>query len=452
MYKHDINRIKINALSEAYVGKTPDLLEAEKAIHNIRNNPNLTMTNCASNTKDVLAFDRAMERQFGMDIFALVIEPTTAIDAYTLPLCVKIDMINEDFSKFVTGNTRTGYRFTKNNKLAIIVHISYGFLKSKDFSDTGIMAAILHEIGHNFGDCISDRLRVYNKGLAIAYKKLIINNLIYNAVITLASFGLYAPFAIAKTVKVNNTLKKLDSKAVHKQAKSIKKRKITDRVRNFLVGKSAHRKDLKNLKRDANNRVDPYTSTYIDNWKSQFTDNDKEKIKNSEDRLSEVIADKFPAIYGYGIDAAENFAIFATISKSREYKNANRIYPGLKAFNDKYEEALFDISEYDCHPNDIQRINTLIKTLKYEYSKKEIDPKLKDELLYQINTLENTINDLADNSNKIHSIDKAHALYLSYVKDNAPDAINAEIEAEVDEMLDKKLIEHEKRYNKKFRK
>ena len=24
MYKHDINRIKINALSEAYVGKTPD--------------------------------------------------------------------------------------------------------------------------------------------------------------------------------------------------------------------------------------------------------------------------------------------------------------------------------------------------------------------------------------------------------------------------------------------
>ena len=56
---------------------------------------------------------------------------------------------------------------------------------------------------------------------------------------------------------------------------------------------------------------------------------------------------------------------------------------------------------------------------------------------------------MSDASKKIYSIDKAQALYLNYLKNNVPDAIAADIESNIDDMLDKALEKQENRRKRK---
>lgn len=450
IYDHTIahlDKSQFNSINEAYIGKTPILEEIQKKVHELRNS-GLTMTNCSSTNKIVLNINRLFEKQFGMEIFALKILPTESIDAYNLPICCRIDMGNEDFSEYVEGNIRTGYSFKKDNKLAIVVCISLGLLNDKRFSDEAVMACLLHEVGHNFADCIDGSLRVYNKDLMREWKASLIQDMLLNVIASLAIWTI--PFTVTNIIKDinyknNNTNKYL----YNREKKNHKKNPGSGRVLAFLYGKNGKRKDKKELRDIITTRTNRNYIDQIQQYKDNISDETKASIQKSPSRKSEVIADKFASIYGYGIGFSELMMTFDNISGSREYKMARKIRPGHKDINDEFEKVMFDINNFDEHPAGIQRMNSVLKTLKSEYEKEDIDPRIKEELIYQINQIQENLDNMCDASKKVYKIDKAQALYFDYLKQTAPDAISADIEEELDQELDKALEKQEKHYKSK---
>lgn len=452
IYDHKITHLdkeNSNLLNEAYIGKTPLLLEVEKKIGEYRSKKDLSIYNCSSTSKEILDINRLIEKQFGMDIFALKILPTEVIDGYNLPVACRFDMEKENMRDYVVGNSKSGYRFRKNNGLCCIVCLSYGLMSDKRYTDGQILACILHEIGHNFGDCLYDELRVYNKALLKEFKSSLIQDIFMRVIIALCVYPL-APLELFKIVgdinaKNNNTNKYL----YNREKRNKKLRPGSGRVNAFFAGLKGKLTDKADLKSIIKTRTSQDYIDAINNSKNSISDEQKEEIKNSPTRKGEVIADKFASIYGYGVEFAGLLTNFDNISGSREYKAARKAKPKAKKLNDEFEKALFDMNDFDCHPAGIQRMNTLLKTLKVECEKEDIDPKVKEELLYQINQIQNNIDDMADASKKIYSIDKAQALYLNYLKNNVPDAIAADIEANIDDMLDKALEKQENRRKRK---
>lgn len=436
IYDHNMIHLdNLKYINEAYVGKTPILEQVEQKIHEYRKK-NITINNCSSTSKEILDINRLMEKQFGIDTFALKIVPTEEIDAYNYPLACRFDVAEKNLKDFIVGNPKFGYKFKKGNNLCIIVAMSYGLFMDKRFSDGQIVACMLHEVGHNFGDCLDNDLILHNRAIMIEYKQSIITDIVMRAILGILAI----PFLPYELLKIKGDIdlynQNTNSKLQKKEKRNNKKKPGSGKIAAFFGGIKGSISDAINLKYIVACRTNANYINSILQYKKNITDEDKKIIKAAPDRKGEVIADKFTSIYGYGIEFSELLMNFDNISGSREYKAARRMKPKYKDLNDEFEKAMFDINDTDCHPNSVQRLNTLVKTLKVEVEKEDIDPKVKTEILDQINSINKNLDDLTDASNKIYSIDKARAIYLNYVKDNEPDAIDSEIEDRVDKMLD----------------
>ena len=146
-------------IHEAYVGKTPTLLEAEKQINKIR--VNCKKFTDINKSPEVQALNRLIEKQFGMDVFATLVEQNNIPEAHTIPIDTRFDVgLKHDISDFVIGDKKTGYKFKPDNGLGIIFIVSLGILKSPDFTDGEILAIMLHEIGHNFSGAIYNDIKI----------------------------------------------------------------------------------------------------------------------------------------------------------------------------------------------------------------------------------------------------------------------------------------------------
>lgn len=431
-----------NIVNEAYVGKSRTLFELEKAIGKLRAIVTPTTPN---NCKEVLAINRLMEKQFGMYLFALYIEPSRQFDAYTLSIGGYYDYsINEPW-KYVTGNKETGYRFTKDNKFTIITHITYGILIDKKFTDAEILALLLHEIGHNFADCLYDTLYLYNIKLIKQYRKALIDAIKFTVLLAPFTLGLILPLTLKYTKDYYDFIN--DSKKKTRDAKKNRKRPL--RVKKFFDSIIARNNDRKDTKDSVNFRRDPASVDGIKNYYDSYSDKYKNNVRKSEDRQHEVFADKFAGVYGYGLELSSCLAKSDKISDSFYYREARRKAKGnpyYQRLNDDISEALLKINDLDCHPTLIQRINSNIDLLKKEYEKSTVDPAVKKELLMQLEDLQKLVDDLTNAQDKIYHIDKAQALYNQMVNDQLPSAVDKEIEDKIDEVLDKALEKGEKRY------
>ena len=99
----------VSSFNEAYIGKTPTLLEAEKQIGIIRESID-DFKDC-NKLPCVLAFNRLMEKQFGMEVFALNIDQSNTVNAWTMPLGIRFDIaLKMNASKLVTGSTKDGFK------------------------------------------------------------------------------------------------------------------------------------------------------------------------------------------------------------------------------------------------------------------------------------------------------------------------------------------------------
>ena len=437
----DFANITESVLNEAYVGKTEILEKIVDKIHELRSK--ISRFNYSSTDKVVLEINRLFEEQFGMDTFALKIDGDPYLNAYTMDIGRRFDMIDKNMRDFVTGNSQTGYRFIPGNGLLIIMHITVDFLTDQRFSDRQILAVLLHELGHNFADCIYDKLRLDNKQMMQAYKKYLTAMTVFYAILSCSIVG--AAIGLPGLIQIASLKKTYNNEFQKKKEDRYQKHHRSTRVSKFLHGVGATLSNTNYLINTVLSRI-LFDKDYMDYQKAMYTNRDKEQIKNSIERRNEVIADKFPAIYGYGVDMVELQATFRDIVNNKEYKATEKLGKMGHIANDIYEEAMFDINDFDCHPNAVQRMHVALNTLKAEVKKDDIDPKVKKEIQLQIEEIEQVMDSFLNLSNKVQSIEKAQALYFQWVNNNAPDAINKEIEVDIERQLDAALEDHEKKH------
>lgn len=428
-------------VNEAYVGKSKTLLEIEKAIGELRK---MIKPNTPDNCKEVLSINRLVEKQFGMHIFALHIDPTSWFSGYTYVLGKYYDFAMGQPWKYVTGDKQNGYRFTDNNKFTIVTYLSYGMLADPQYTDAEIVAIMLHEIGHNFGDCIYDKLYSYNIKLVENYRKALYQLIIFTVIL--------APFTAGATLLLTAKYVKMYNDFTHggaNKTKTEKKdRKRSQRITKFFQSLTAKKNDKRLENQIKSNRRNPNYPKIIDNAYKQYSDKYKKQIRKSEDRQSEVFADKFAGVYGYSVELSTALSKAERIYTSKSYQIADKAAKGdpyYQQLNDDISEALMKFGDLDVHPELTQRINSNIELLKKEYEKSTIDPAVKKELLQQIKDMEKLINDLTDAQNKIINIDKAQALYNKKINDQLPSAVDEEIENAIDAALDKALEDGEKK-------
>ena len=430
-----------NIVNEAYVGKSPTLLELEKAIGELRK---IVTPNTYNNVPEILKINRLVEKQFGMKLFGLFMDSSVFPNAYTYNIGGFYDYaINQPWN-YVTGDLANGYRFTKDNKFTVVSYITYGLLSNKEITDGEITAILLHEIGHNFGDCIYDDLYYYNAALVDQYKQGLLLSIIFGVILSICTLGLAAPMTIALIKRYKDFTNGQKS-----QTKKVKKaRKSSQRVKRFFQSFFTKRNDNATTRDQVRFRRNTGAPNYINDLYSRYTDSYKDEVRKTPSRKAEVFADKFAGVYGYGPELSTALAKMDLASNNPFWKAARQKAKGNKYYedlNDSISEALFKFGSLDCHPELIQRVNSEITLLKKEYEKAEIDPAIKKEILSQIKEMEDLIKTLTDEQEKMYKVDKAQALYNKKINEDLPDAVDEEIEDAIDKALDKALEKNEKK-------
>lgn len=410
-------------LSEAYIGKTPILLEIEDAIGEVRKNLNFYSN--LNSSKEVLKVNRLFEKQFGMEICALKIYQSSTPNAYTQVIATRFDIAERVImSNMVVGDKVNGYRFRDGNDFCLICNIAYGLLADKQYSNAEIVAILLHEIGHNFADCIYSTIEVANRDMMNNYRSMIIIIAIIQA---LTIVGI--PNAIA-TIKQYFELNNRNMNKKEKKSQSKKPSKLAGLV-GGVKGKISDFSDFLN---SVLTRLFGIGSIKLSKREAELQ-GVKDKVRTSVGRQNEVFADKFAGVYGYGPEQASALLkLESTPSKASNF--INKISEEL---NDRFNDVVRDINDFDVHPQLMQRINSEISLLKNELKKEDIDPKVKKAIESQLNELNKIVKKATEQSKDFSKNENAQALYNAYINNNCPTPLANNLEEAIEKALDDAL-------------
>lgn len=414
-------------LNEAFVGKTPILEEIEKKLGELR--PKLKYHGANNTMKEVLELNRLFEKQFGMDLFALDIYPSDYPNGYTYPIAINFDVAEEVIlHNMIVADRNNGYRFKPHNNFCVIVAIATKLIMDQNYTDEEIVACFLHEIGHNFADCIYDKIEFDNNSMMIAYKKSVILTSIL-----LACTIIGIPLAI----KNLNSLKKFNNARKYRIEKNKRSK----------IGKGKFGAFIKAVKASVNDKLDMVSQILYrlsgsyklaKGMRYASIDGAEDYYKKSIDRQNEVFADKFAAVYGYGPAHAslllkmDKYKTSAEIAVSKLGKFGEKI-------NEEYDNLWREINKFDVHPQNIQRVLEKIKLLENELKKEDIEPKVKEVIEKQLQQLRDILDDATTVTKEMSKSEKAQTLYNQYIRNECPDAIEDDLEEAIEKALDDAL-------------
>lgn len=422
----------IQAINEAFVGKSDTLLEIEKAIRDLRNSRSLSYYKDINVSKEVLAINRLFEKQFGMKLFALKIYKTDVPNGYTNVFALNFDVAsNYDVTQWVEATAKGGYRFKDGNPFCVNVNMASCLFTDKQYTDAEIVAIMLHEIGHNFADCLYDKIRFQNIDLAYKYKDYYKQEALY-ALFYGHFIEAYKAYKEYKKFNSVNYTGKVETKEQKRWAKPISA---------IFQGLAAKVDDFKNyigelltrslLGREYANAINRATSS-----KKAIAAN-----TDSIDKQNEVFADKFAGVYGYGPEQA------SSLYKMTMWRTKADLKLDGNPANEAINRAFLKIHKIDCHPQLVQRAREELKLLEREIAKDDVDPRLKKVMEDQIDQLYKIIEDMCDQYSKLTKDAKMKAAYNDLINNEDPDAISKVLEDAIEASLDK-LIDEDKAKNK----
>ena len=419
-----LNNKKIySILNEAYIGKTQILQQIEEQIGAIRIKTKYNSD--FDRLPEVQKLNRLVEEQFGMDIFALHMVHKNEINAYTHVIARNFDVYRlKNFSSYVIGDRKTGYRFKKDNGFCIMVTFYYGLFMNPDLSDAEILAIMLHEIGHNFADFIDNQIKFANQSIMDDYLAVKIMNILTNVIksdVLLDNIGnvLYGDMTNAYNTKEVNKEKNQAPSTMAGNAKG-----IGLKVSGFF--------DVCAGILSKYNIITLGIAKFHIFLRKPYEDTMKKSALISVKRKNEIIADKFCAIYGYGpelgsgLQKTDNY-----ITKEDEIISK---LPFGKKFIEAWDMLYLNINEFDCHPHNIQRINACISVLEEELKKQDLDPKIKKEIEAQIKDMKAMI--MAVKKEVDANPNNYKAAYDAYVADKLPAPTTKKIEQNINDELD----------------
>lgn len=367
-----IKYISSQNLNELYIGNSP-ILPLQNQLSIIRSKfKNKPFSNSTNVDKDILKFNRLVEKLFGYESFALNICPDQTINAYAWPIYAfrSKDEIRKMMNSLKAA--KTGFKHDPTNgKISAICTLNLGLINYDEITDEEIMAVLLHEIGHTFFQAVTDKDCVYTLVSRIIETIYAVNSKIVNRI------------SDAKPI----TQKDIENDVIT----SISYATISDDLINVF---SKVKNTVFNLPHSISSTAKKVLSTVSSKFFKESMEDNMRKTRYAY--TNEKFADSFAVMYGYGVPL-QQFLLKIDDYYIKEldiHQSRNSVIIAYKVF--KY--MLFDSLAYitnlmDEHPKDLARIKVSIEYLKRELSRESLDPKMKLELMRQIEDLNKLIED-----------------------------------------------------------
>lgn len=401
-------------INEAYIGKTDILLKVEDQFGIMKKT--LKKGQDINSKPEVQKLNRLIEEQFGMNIFCLNIDQTNDTNVDTIPIATRFDVgVENDMRTLVVGSQESGFKFKKGNNLCIIVNMSLSLILDPETTPAELTAAILHEIGHNFADCLDNSIRLDTQKYTSNY---------YNYLVWRASVKHGRKYR-----------KKLEEKTNKHSIEIAKKETKSNIIRGWIRRLSGFKYDFKEFCKEVKKIKEQPKFNQED-----LSDNAKksahENMKRNIDRKNEVFADKFSAVYGYAQYQVSGL-FKADIHKSKAYNFVEKYYGQEVTKN--LDNIMQNYYLFDEHPATIQRANSMMNTLKAELQKEDLDPKLKEMLKKNIDELDKAIKEITTATKNEDERQAVRKAFYKTVNKEAPDALAKDLEDEIDRELDEGL-------------
>ena len=377
--------MKKQILNELYIGKTP-IIPLQNQFSIIRNKiKGKSFSNSINTDKDLLKFNRMVEKLFGFSSYALNFTPDNYLDGSTWSFKVyesKNDIIK--INSQLQAN-KYGFRHDPNSNVTTITSISLGII-NYNFTDEEIMAIILHEIGHQFFLAVSDKNCTYFINLINSVKML--NNIIIERI------------SSGNIIDIKDIKNDVDIIA--------NKFNINNLFNNIKFKTISIPKSLKSISKFFSKKF--FKESMYDNMK-------KTRIKYTDEKF----ADSFAVMYGYGEEFHSGMLKFEKwILDNDDIKpqSRNSAIIAFKTFINMTKDMFTYIKDNyeDEHPNDLARIKVSIDYLKRELAKESLDPKVKLEIMKQIENMQKLIDDYINFPKDEDSIAIRRAYYRELYK------------------------------------
>lgn len=354
-------------LNELYIGNSPILpLQSQLSVvrAKFKNKP---FSNSMNTDKDILKFNRSVEKFFGYKFFALNVSPDQTVNAYAWPIYAFRD--KNEIKKMMQSlkASKTGFKHDQlNGSISAICTLNMGLINNDEFSDEEIMAILLHEIGHTFFQAVTDKDCVYTLASRITETIYAINS------------------KIARRISDANVITDKDIEKDVIDAASYTGSLGYDLFNSFSNIKNQIFSIPHSIVSTAKNMVSSIKSKF---FKESMEDNMK---RTRYAYTNEKFADSFAVMYGYGAQLHTGLMKIGNYydKELNIHQSKNTVIIAYKVF--KY--MLFDLLAYtlnmmDEHPKDLARIKVSIEYLKRELAKESLDPKVKMDLIRQIDDL-----------------------------------------------------------------
>lgn len=380
--------VSVNAINEAYFGKTKELLEIEHNIGVIRtkymNNPS-----DVNSSEDMLKLGEMFADYFGFKEFYISIDMLGTINACTYPIDIAVGTGNP--AKWVKVDSK-GFKYSKEAGYTSIVYVNKGAFFGRDFTNGEILALILHEVGHNFQAALNGTVRGFsyvNQAINVILLPItILQSLLIGKPQT--SFMIFKGARELFVTKIND-LKKNHPELVNSYNAAVN-------VLNTAAGIVGIALDSFSIVSMMLNPIMAFQSA-IKTLISKLTN--ISTYINIPDLLvgfkKEALSDNFASSYGYGSELSSALRK----AKDLDFGYVNRTVMRNMGFLGTYMDFLLLpnkllLGMLDPHPNTEFRFQDQINYLKKELNKQDISASAKRDIKKQIEDIEKEIKKFTD--------------------------------------------------------
>ena len=390
-FADDRRQIEKGLISEAYHGRTPEILKIQEAVSAARHSDIISAPKFnVSRERELI--EEALCNAFGFACCQFSVDPSSIMNAYTIPVSsVPFDFKN--YKKFVV-NSGNGLRYTPEANVYCIIAITSSVFFNPSFTDEEITALILREVGHNFQNVINSKF----KPLSLLKRMLLILSFP-------AAFLMHpttSPFRNAFTDWIRSIRRDSSGLSVAYWSMVGVVKGIYEAGLNWL-------KFLSNI----SGMLNPLAA-----WSSlPISIYQKLNLHTLTIPLSyrqEVIADEFATTYGYGTE-------LSSALNKMEHKSGGVIADQM--FREGIFGNYFDLvmlpqkmvaTLFDAHPENIARINATVESNRKALNSITTNPKMKKELNEQLAETQSIINDISKSATRGYKYSDSWATILLF--------------------------------------
>lgn len=311
---------------------------------------------------DLILFNRAVEERFGYKRFSMTLIPTYDYNAAMYDVGYLVDdkgLANIDKGVRVdkSGN---GFKYNAESAVTSLMVMYFGMISDSSFTDRELIGICLHEIGHSFFHAMIGNPGLLSGSSAAIQGMKMVNNMAKNSIDN------------GETETEETTAAKINNVG------------FLGKIRSFFSG-------LKG-KNNFMGAVHNLSSTIVSKMKTNVSN-------KYYSYTNEKFADSFASMYGYGADVQTALQKMSNLyekfyPEAYPKKNPGKLSIILGMGNLSLNNTLaILLNVKDEHPDGLTRIKTQIDFLNNELKNTELDPKMKMDLMKQLEEQKKLIDD-----------------------------------------------------------